>query len=180
MYGYLFLTAFKWITFKDDNNFKNLIIKSVVANYILLNIYNPIIKTIKIHFCNESIKILTLAAISVVLGLLAGKIFCHRLFNVFLSKINIGRTTNDNIWNDVIRHPTWLRVYMKDGTSYLGQYRFGETRKSEPIIVLRTYQKFDADTNILLDFTQDPNRYIMINTSEFEKIEIIYTPDNKK
>ena len=69
---------------------------------------------------------------------------------------------------------------MKDGTSYLGQYRFGETHKSEPIIVLRTYQKLDKQANILIDYTQSTNEYIMLNTSGFERIEITYPPDSTK
>lgn len=65
---------------------------------------------------------------------------------------------------------------MKDGSSYLGQYRYGEPFKSEPIIVLSTYQKLDKDNDVVLDNSQDMNRTIIINTKDFEKIEVIYTP----
>lgn len=64
---------------------------------------------------------------------------------------------------------------MKDGTSYLGQYKYGEPFKSEPIIVLSSYQKFDEDTDIVLDHSTDMNELIMINTKDFDRIEIIYT-----
>lgn len=69
---------------------------------------------------------------------------------------------------------------MRDGSSYLGQYRYGEPFKSEPIIVLATYQKLDKDNNVVIDNSKDINRTIMINTKDFEKIEFIYTSEQPK
>lgn len=111
---------------------------------------------------------------SALLGLFIGKIISHRWFNLLLHKLHIGRTTNENIWDDVIKPNTWVRIFMKDGTSYMGQYRYGEPFQREPIIVLATWQKFDKNVNIVIDNTQNPNEIIMINTKDFEKIEITY------
>lgn len=69
---------------------------------------------------------------------------------------------------------------MKDGNSYLGQYRYGEPFKSEPIIVLATYQKLDQDTDIVIDHSQEINELIMINTKDFDRIEITYMNVKKK
>ncbi|MBC5745859.1 hypothetical protein FMM74_020475 [Lachnospiraceae bacterium MD308] len=68
---------------------------------------------------------------------------------------------------------------MKDGSSYLGQYRYGEPFKSEPIIVLATYQKLDKDTDVVIDNSQNPNELIMLNTKDFDRIEITYQPMEK-
>lgn len=65
---------------------------------------------------------------------------------------------------------------MKDGSSYLGQYRYGEPFKSEPIIVLATYQKLDSDTDIVIDNSNNANELIMLNTKDFDRIEITYSP----
>ena len=35
-------------------------------------------------------------------------------------------------------------------------------------------EKFDKNVNIVIDNTQNPNEIIMINTKDFEKIEITY------
>ena len=114
------------------------------------------------------------------LGFIIGKIISHRWFNLLLHKLHIGRTTNENIWDDVIKPYTWIRVFMKDGSSYLGQYRYGEPFKSEPIIVLATYQKLDKDVDVVIDNSQNPNELIMLNTKDFDKIEITYTPTISK
>ncbi len=70
---------------------------------------------------------------------------------------------------------TWVRVFMKDGSSYLGQYRYGEPFKSEPIIALINYQKLDKDSDVVIDYSQNKNELILLNTKDFEKIEITYS-----
>jgi len=117
---------------------------------------------------------------SAVLGLTVGKITSHRWFNLILHKLHLGRTTNENIWDDVIKPYTWVCVHMKDGSSYLGQYRYGEPFHNEPIIVLATYQKLNEDNDVVLDNSQEANRMIMINTKDFEKIELIYNSNQPK
>lgn len=91
-----------------------------------------------------------------------------------MHKLHIGRTTNTNIWDDVIKPYTWVRVFMKDGTSYMGQYRYGEPFKSEPIIALATWQKFNKDVDIVIDNSHKLNELIMLNTKDFDRIEITY------
>lgn len=128
-----------------------------------------------ISFQSDTHKTVILIFVSAVLGFIIGKVISHRVFNIVLHKLHIGRTTNTNIWDDVIRPYTWVRVFMNDGTSYMGQYRYGEPFKSEPVIALATYQKFDKDTDIVVDHSKDFNELIMINTKDFDRIEIIYS-----
>lgn len=142
---------------------------------MLITLYDIIVEKYHITFNNEYYKVVCYFGISAILGLIAGKITSHNLFNMLLHKLHVGRTTNSNIWDDVIKPYTWVRVFMKDGSSYLGQYRYGEPFKSEPIIVLATYQKLDSDTDIVIDNSQNPNEFIMLNTKDFDRIEITYS-----
>ena len=176
VYGYVFLVAYYWISFKDNKDFNNLLIKSIAASYLLTSIYDLFIEIYNIAFSNEYYKVIIYFTVSAALGFAVGKIISHRQFNLLLHKLHIGRTTNENIWDDVIKPYTWIRVFMKDGSSYLGQYRYGEPFKSEPIIVLATYQKLDKDTDIVIDNSQNMNELIMLNTKDFDRIEITYTP----
>ena len=176
MYGYVFLVAYYWISFKDNKDFNNLLIKSIAASYLLTSIYDLFVEKYDIIFSSDYHMIICYFAISAISGFVIGKIISHRWFNLLLHKLHIGRTTNENIWDDVIKPYTWLCIHMKDGCSYLGQYRYGEPFKSEPIIVLSTYQKLDKNNDVVIDNSQDINRTIIINTKDFEKIEVIYTP----
>lgn len=133
-----------------------------------------------IVFKSENYRIITYFGLSALLGLLIGKIISHRWFNILLHKLHVGRTTNENIWDDVIKPNAWVRVFMKDGSSYMGQYRYGEPFKSEPIIALATWQKLNKDVDVVIDNTQKPNEIILINTKDFEKIEITYQDPQKE
>lgn len=177
--GYVFLVAYYWISFKDNKDFTNLIVKSIATSYILRIIFDKICSWTNISFSNDSSYMLWLIGLSATSGFLIGKITTHRCFNLLLNKLHIGRTTNTNIWDDVIKPYTWVRVFMKDGSSYLGQYRYGEPFKSEPIIVLTTYQKLNKDTDVVIDHSKESNELIMINTKDFDRIEIIYTNVDK-
>lgn len=167
VYGYIFLSAYYWISFKDNKDFTNLVIKSIASSFILKSSYELIIQQFSIVFSSELLKIVVLVLVSGIAGLVIGRLTSDRRFNLLLHKLHIGRTTNTNIWDDVIKPYTWVRVFMKDGSSYLGQYRYGEPFKSEPIIVLATYQKLDKDTDIVIDNSQNMNELIMLNTKDF-------------
>lgn len=180
VYSYVFLVANEWIAFKDNKDFNNLIVKSIAASYLLTSIYDLFITKYNIVFHNNYEQVILYFIISALLGFLIGRIISHRFFNHVLCKFHIGRTINENIWDDVIKPYTWLRIFMKDGSSYLGQYRYGEPFKSEPIIVLTNLQKLDADVDIVIDNSQNPNELIMLNTKDFEKIEITYDSSNPK
>lgn len=180
VYGYVFLVAYYWISFKDNKDFNNLLIKSIAVSYLLTTIYDLIVLKYNIVFSNNYYKVITYFIISAISGLIIGRIISHRWFNLLLHKLHIGRTTNENIWDDVIKPYVWVRVFMKDGSSYLGQYRYGEPFKSEPIIALINWQKLDKDVDIVIDNSQNPNELILLNTKNFEKIEITYTPSQNK
>lgn len=174
VYGYIFLVAYYWISFKDNKDFKNVIIKSVAASYILTTIFDIIILKLAIEFSSNHTKNFVYIIFSAALGLILGKIITHPRVNNILCKLHIYRTTNENIWDDVIKPYTWVRVFMSDGTSYMGLYKYGEPFKSEPIIVLIMWQKLDKDANVIIDNTQNPNELIMLNTKDFEKIEFTH------
>ena len=180
VYGYVFLVAYYWISFKDNKDFNNLLIKSIASSYLLTTIYDLIVLKSNIVFSNNYYKVISYFLISVLLGFIIGKVTSHRFFNLLLHKLHVGRTTNENIWDDVIKPYTWVRVFMKDGSSYLGQYRYGEPFQREPIIVLATWQKLDKDVDVVIDNSQNPNELILLNTKDFEKIEITYTNNTIK
>lgn len=174
------MVTYYWASFKNNTDFNNLLIKSVVANYVLTAIFDGIVSMLPSALNNYLHNGVAYCFFSITLGFAVGTITSHRIFNLLLYKLHIGRTTNGNIWDDVIKPYTWLCVHMKDGSSYLGQYRYGEQFKSEPIIALATYQKLNKDNDVVIDNSQDLNRLIMLNTKDFEKIEVVYQPPENK
>lgn len=176
VYGYIFLSAYYWISFVKQNNYKNFIIKSVIANYILKAFYKvTFFLIIPNKYENHPIVIILLCIITLIIALILGEVLHTSWFNDTLEKIHLYRTTNENIWDDVIKTGMFLQVYMKDGTSYLGLYRKSESFEREPFILLSRYQKFDKDANVLDDCFDDKNKFILLNTKDFERIKIDYS-----
>ena len=81
VYGYVFLVAYYWISFKDNKDFNNLLIKSIATSYLLTSIYNLFIDKYNIVFSNEHHKVISYFAISAILGFATGKligsIYCY-------------------------------------------------------------------------------------------------------
>lgn len=180
VYGYVYLTAYYWISFKDKTSFNNFVIKCVASNYILTTIYDMKFSTNVFLTEHIYLKTILYLLISLVLGLLCGGITSSKKFNDVLRFVRIQRTANDNIWTDVIQSNTFLKIYMNDNTSYTGLCHYVETYQREPIIVLSRYKYFDADGKIEYDCFNDKNYFVMINSKDFERIEIIYSEPNTK
>lgn len=66
VYGYIFLVAYYWISFKNDTDFNNLLIKSIAISYLLTTIYDLIIAKYNIAFVNDYYKVIFYVAISAI------------------------------------------------------------------------------------------------------------------
>ena len=176
VYGYIFLSAYYWISFVKQNNYKNFIMKCVVINYILRNFYKiTFFQFISNKYENRPVVVILLCAITLIIALILGKILHATWFNDILEKIHLYRTTNENIWDDVIKTGMFLQIYMNDGTAYLGMYRKSESFEREPFILLSRYQKLDKNDEVIEDYFDDTNKFILLNTKDFERIEIDYS-----
>lgn len=176
VYGYIFLSAYYWISFVRQNSYKNFIIKSVIANYILKNFYKiTFFQFISNKYENRPIVVILLCVITFVIALILGEVLHTTWFNDKLIKLHIYRSTNENIWDDIIKTGMFLRIYMKDGTSYLGIYRKSENFEREPFILLSRYQEFNKDNRIIKDYFDNTNKFILLNTKDFERIKIDYS-----
>lgn len=61
VYGYVFLVAYEWIAFKNNNDFNNLIIKSIAASYLLTSVYDLFITKYNIVIQNNYEQVILLS-----------------------------------------------------------------------------------------------------------------------
>lgn len=96
-------------------------------------------------------------------------------FNCFLLLIGIRRTVSSTIWEDVIEPYTWAMYYCKSSKLvYYGQYKYGDENGSEPIIALVRYKVMDLESNTIEDNSSDDSEVVLLNTKDFERIELTY------
>lgn len=172
--GYVLLSIYYWVSFIDSKEFNNLIIKSIAVSYIIGVVFDFIFGKINITLLSEQ-RIILLTIIALLLGIILGELCHSAIFNKILLKLHIYRTTNDDFWRDVFKDNTWVRVFLKDGKSYLGLYKYGQKNKDEPIIALSMYQKLDEDAKVIIDNSNNPKEVIVLNTKDFDRIEITYS-----
>ena len=179
--GYVFVAVFDWITFqKKSGKSEIVVLKSIVVSFIIKTMYDLTLSAIGVKFIDSYIYHAILILCCVAIAYIVSVICRTKWLNKLLLHIGIKRTTNPNIWNDVIETNVWVRVYLKSNPelTYLGQYLYGEEFEREPIIVLVNYQLIDTSGNIIIDYSQSPNEKIMLNTRDFERIELTYENRN--
>lgn len=166
MYGYIFLTVYEFVSFKDSSDKKYKLISSVVANYIITLLFSYI--GVK-HIVAKII-------ISVLLGYVIAKIICSDKWNnILLNSLHIQRTSNTNIWDDAIKEGYGVEIFEKNSNiSYYGICKYIEPFERNPIIVLSRYQILENGnlTNDENDFSDDTTKNIVLNLKDFEKVKI--------
>ena len=170
--GYIFLTIYQWTRFRDGDSLKNIVLKSIVVSYVIKILLNILFKELHIAINDEIIFVGICIIIATISSILLSIIISSRRYNKILRILNISRTTNKNIWDDVYQNGTALKIYQSDGTFYAGHLRFCEENQRESLVVLSRYGLFDENNNILMDKTEDSSEEIMLNTKDFKKIEI--------
>lgn len=178
IYGCLFLSIFNFTTFKDSKtNNQHYFIFCITINFILKAIIDSILKLTLTSLSNDSVEYYLICLLfTVITAFISGKIVSAKFFNSLLLKMGIQRTTNKNIWSDVLKNNTWLYIYLKDkDLGYIGYHKYSEENCSNPKIVLSHYQLRELSTGkVLVDYSRDKNSLIMIDTRDVEIIEIIY------
>ena len=131
------------------------------------------------QFILEEKHVLLLLITSLTIGLICGAICKSNWFNSILANLNFSRTTNENIWDDLLKHNTFVRVYNDDNTSYYGAYIYCEEFEREPIIVLTQYQILDENAEVIIDNWDNEDEKVVLNLKDFKRVEITYASDKK-
>lgn len=175
MYGYIFLFIYRWVSQRDVTNTKYTIIVSVILNYILVTFYGYIDEYAPFS-CISINPIIKHTIYSFLLGFIIGIILRSDSYNEILRDLGIGRDTVGNIWDNVVKDGTWLRIYTKDpDISYLGQVIKTEPLKENPKIILFKYQVLGRDGVVIDDYTKNEDEQVILSTDNFDRIEITYT-----
>ena len=124
--GYIFLTIYQWTRFRDGDSLKNIVLKSIVVSYVIKILLNILFKELHIAINDEIIFVGICIIIATISSILLSIIISSRRYNKILRILNISRTTNKNIWDDVYQNGTALKIYQSDGTFYAGHLRFCE------------------------------------------------------
>lgn len=166
--GYIFISCYRWMSFSNKNNDNALVCKSIVVSYVFVLFWKIIWKADVL----SNFQTLLVCLINLLIGIAIGKFSRTEKCSTILSKLKIDRTLCNNIWAETITGDDYLRIFMDDGTSYIGLCKLLEESCREPIIILWYYQKLDTDGSVLIDYSENPKEQIIINTKSVIRIEL--------
>nr|WP_315020172.1 hypothetical protein [uncultured Aminipila sp.] len=143
-------------------------IKSIVLSSILKTISN-------ILFIVDTFLVIKIVFVPTILAYFIGRLWRSDDFNNVLLKIKINRTTNENLWADVIKEGLYLWIIF-DGEekSYLGQCVYCGEGEMSSLMVLSKYQELDSEGQVIHDYYNEPTRRIVVDTSRCSRIELFY------
>lgn len=187
IYGFIFVSIYNFITIKRISNENNhLIISCISISFILRCIYEYLFGwfdkhgVMAIQIDSGLFYIVTIAA-TIVVSYISGIVVSSKFINNVLLHIGIKRTVNKNIWQDITEDNMWMFLKFKEENyGYLGMYKYVEEKSDKPRILLNKYQLIEVSTgNVKVDYSNEANRCILIDTNDVDTIELIYTNSDK-
>lgn len=187
IYGFIFVSIFNFITIKRISNENNhLIISYISISFILRCIYEYLFGwldkngVMAIQINSDLFYIVTIA-LTIVMSYISGILFSSKFINNVLLHIGIKRTVNKNIWQDITEDNMWMFLKFKEEDyGYLGMYKYVEEKTDKPRILLNRYQLIEVSTGeAKVDYSNEANRCILIDTNDIDTIEMIYTNGDK-
>jgi hypothetical protein len=84
------------------------------------------------------------------------------------------RTWNKFIWHDIFELDSWICLKLKGNSRwYLGMICLCEQNERDPLIMLNRYQVLDDKREVLIDYSKDLKRKLVIKTKDLEIAELI-------
>lgn len=183
--GYVFIRIFNFIVSNQNpSEFQYLFFRALITGFILVNG----VLLIPFNFVNEYCKLMVILLTTIVLSYIAAQTYTSVILKKVLRKINVRRTVNPYIWNDIEdkSKTLWVHVGFKElNAQFLGKLVCIEDFQRQPTIVLGNYSQCefnedinDAD-NISIDCTNDSKQRVVIDTAKADFIKLIYDKDSE-
>lgn len=178
------MKIYSFLKFKDEctehTKTEFIMLKSIAISYIFKSIWDFAYSNLDLDntvcYC---IYLVTMLISCVLLSYVFYIVGSSKIIDKLLKKLEIYRTANDNIWVDIIKDGTCLRVFSKDGEkSYYGFCDICELHSREPIVVLSRYRILDNNDEVIFDGTDNKASRMILNLKDFERIEVVQASAN--
>lgn len=150
----------------------------LTASLVVGFIYCKIASLIPIHI-SDKIDTICIVVSALILAYIFARIFRCKYLIYVLDFLKIRDTGNVYYWDDLMDndYPMKVKVSYNENV-YEGMLHNYESYSNEPHIVLTSYIVKDKSDNVLDDFRDDNTKIIILDTSEAEKVEVIYAKNS--
>ncbi|MDY3792735.1 MAG: hypothetical protein SOZ56_09705 [Oscillospiraceae bacterium] len=179
--GFIFLRIFRHMcSIKNSDEYEHIIWESLLWGFVLYKCFSAIPFSI-----NKTIDSLGMTVSTIILSTVCAKIYSNRFIDTMLRKLGIYRTRHKYIWQDLEdkENVTYINVINPEtNEAYYGALKYYEDFERYPQIVLQ-YYKYWEDWHIkqpTLDFSNQPEYVVMVDTKVFSKINVMYNKNSEK
>ena len=176
--GYSYIQTYKFVRIiKQGEGIEATLIGSLVVGFVLKCVFEIIPSTHNVWLDN-----IFMISGAILLGYLTGVIINSKLFGIISRFLKIKQTPNSSIWRDIEDSDKGIIIRLENyetKTVFDGLYVLGEAYKRFPIIQLSGYRK-TVDNEIEVDYKDEPQRTIVLDTSKFDEISVFYDTGSYK
>lgn len=176
--GFIFTRTYKFTRIINNiTEYQHVFIVSLIVGFILWNIYSLIPISFGIY-----VDTIGMVVCSVIMGFISAKIINSNKLHKLFQKLKISQTVNQKIWADIEDKDNAIFVSIEDKTNHVltdGMLVLYESFERQPLIQLSAFRQFQ-NGEIINDFSNNPERTILIDTSKYENVVITYNPDSEK
>lgn len=171
--GYVYLHSYR-ITriIPNSNDHEHILIESLVFGFIIKNIA----AIIPISF-GYFVDLITMIICSMISGYAIAKILdIQEVTDFIVNVLKIRQTRFQYMWQNISESDMAIFVDVTNpetNVRYFGQLVLYEDFERQPIIQLANYTCWEND-NVIYDFSEDPTRTVLIDTSKYSDIDIVY------
>lgn len=185
--GYIFLYVKTFMSSNKKNEDKNIILKSIIISYIIINAENAILSiSVGIRLdISSSIFILITVCIAAISAYLMTLFSLSEYCNSLMKKSKINKSIKPDILTELsdLQYGVWLRVYIQsEKVIYQGKLRKYEKLSDDGQyqILLSNYQSYSYDDKEYENNYGDNTRWVLLNVKENYRIEVFYDSRSKK
>lgn len=176
--GFIFTRTYKFTRIINNiTEYQHVFIVSLIVGFILWNIYSLIPISFGIY-----VDTIGMVVGSVIMGFISAKIINSNKLHKLFQKLKISQTVNQKIWADIEDKDNAIFVSIEDKTNHVltdGMLVLYESFERQPLIQLSAFRQLQ-NGEIINDFSNNPERTILIDTSKYENVVITYNPDSEK
>lgn len=176
--GFIFIRTYRFIRInKNPDDYKNILIEILISGFILRKLFAIIPLNL-----NKYIDTIGMIIGSFFFGIIIARFVNSKLLDNVLSVFKIRQTVNYSFWNDIEDKDAAIYIEVIDHENNIGidgKLVLYEAFTRQPLIQLSAYRK-SKDNKIINDFSNQPERTILIDTSKYKDLFITYDKNSKK
>lgn len=184
--GYIFISIKDFILNKKPIEDKNILLKSIVISYVIVNLE----KLISIHFSRKDMDISSPKSIIItfVLSIIIAYVYSMVLYcprtTKLLKFLKITRSLKLDILTEIIDFDkgTWVRVFLNtEEIIYVGKIRkFEQITDASCYIVLSNFITYNYENELFVDNENCNTEWVLLSVKDNYRIELVYKSSSKK